>query len=210
MTEDELIREIQLKKQLSELDGSPVPEYDSSESMTAEELRSDNRFLIEQLKEALEENRRLKEDISEIKQDLKESNRRADEEAAGRKRLFDKLEKFMDDQKSASDKYKVLERKYETLQGRYDFPVQPITVEARLVAISIAVRRMRESMMAVTILTELNSLCLQGHLALWKSLQMTPMSRLEINSKVNLGKDQSSRLAIMVLTEPVPSIIRRR
>ena len=72
--------------------------------MTAEELRSDNRFLIDQLKEALEENRRLKEDISEIKQDLKESNRRADEEAAGRKRLFDKLEKFMDDQKSASDK----------------------------------------------------------------------------------------------------------
>ena len=59
--------------------------------MTAEELRSDNRFLIDQLKEALEENRRLKEDISEIKQDLKESNRRADEEAAGRKRLFDKL-----------------------------------------------------------------------------------------------------------------------
>ena len=120
MTEDELIREIQLKKQLSELDGSPVPEYDSSESMTAEELRSDNRFLIDQLKEALEENRRLKEDISEIKQDLKESNRRADEEAAGRKRLFDKLEKFMDDQKSASDKYRELERKYETLQGRYD------------------------------------------------------------------------------------------
>ena len=120
MTEDELIREIQLKKQLSELDGSPVPEYDSSESMTAEELRSDNRFLIEQLKEALEENRRLKEDISEIKQDLKESNRRADEEAAGRKRLFDKLEKFMDEQKSESDKYKELERKFETLQGRYD------------------------------------------------------------------------------------------
>ena len=120
MTEDELIREIQLKKQLSELDGSPVPGYDSSESMTAEELRSDNRFLIEQLKEALEENRRLKEDISEIKQDLKESNRRADEEAAGRKRLFDKLEKFMDEQKSESDKYKELERKFETLQGRYD------------------------------------------------------------------------------------------
>ena len=88
--------------------------------MTAEELRSDNRFLIDLLKEALEENRRLKEDISEIKQALKESNRRADEEAAGRKRLFDKLEKFMDDQKSASDKYRELERKYETLQGRYD------------------------------------------------------------------------------------------
>ena len=120
MTEDELIREIQLKKQLSELDGSPAPEYDSSENMTAEELRADNRFLIEQLKETLEENRRLKEDISEIKQELKEANRRADEESAGRKRLFDKLEKFMDGQKSNSDKYKELERKYETLQGRYD------------------------------------------------------------------------------------------
>ena len=35
--------------------------------MTAEELRSENRFLIEQIKETLEENRRLKEDISEIK-----------------------------------------------------------------------------------------------------------------------------------------------
>ena len=88
--------------------------------MTAEELRSDNHFLIEQLKEVLEENRRLKEDISEIKQDLKESNRRADKEATGRKRLFDKLEIFMDEEKSARDKYRELERKYETLQGRYD------------------------------------------------------------------------------------------
>jgi len=115
MTEDELIREIQLKKQLSELDGSSVPEYDSSESMTAEELRSDNRFLIEQLKEAREENRKLKEDISEIKQDLKEANRRADEEQAERKKLFDRLVKFMDDQKSADDDKKKLEREIETL-----------------------------------------------------------------------------------------------
>ena len=120
MTEDELIREIRLKQQLSELDGSSVPEYDPSENMSEEELRRDNRFLIEQLKEALEENRRLKEDISEIKRDLKDANRRADEELAGRKRMFDKLEKFMDDQKSDSEKYKELERKYETLQGRYD------------------------------------------------------------------------------------------
>lgn len=88
--------------------------------MTAEELRADNRFLIEQLKETLEENRRLKEDISEIKQELKEANRRAEEEAAGRKCLFDKLEKFMDSQKSNIDKYNDLERKYETLQGRYN------------------------------------------------------------------------------------------
>ena len=118
MTEDELIREIQLKKQLSELDGSPVPEYDSSESMTAEELRSDNRFLIEQLKEALGENKRLQESLSEIREDLKESNRRADEEAAGRKRLFDKLERFMDEQKSASDEVEKLKRKLETAENR--------------------------------------------------------------------------------------------
>ena len=118
MTGDELIREIELKKQLSELDGSSVSDYDSSESMTEEELRSDNRFLIEQLKEAREENRKLKEDISEIKQDLKEANRRADEEQAERKKLFDRLVKFMDDQKSADDDKKKLEREIETLKNR--------------------------------------------------------------------------------------------
>ena len=91
-----------------------------SESMTAEELRNDNRFLIEQLQEAREENRRLREDLSEIRQDLKAANRRADEEAAGRKRLFDKLERFIDDQKSGDDKLKALERKYKTLQDRYE------------------------------------------------------------------------------------------
>ena len=115
MTGDELIREIELKKHLSELDGSSVSDYDSSESMTEEELRSDNRFLIEQLKEAREENRQLKEDISEIKQDLKEANRRADEEQAERKKLFDRLVKFMDDQKSADDDKKKLEREIETV-----------------------------------------------------------------------------------------------
>jgi chromosome segregation ATPase len=118
MAGDELIREIELKKHLSELDGSSVSDYDSSESMTEEELRSDNRFLIEQLKEAREENRKLKEDISEIKQDLKEANRRADEEQAERKKLFDRLVKFMDDQKSADDDKKKLEREIETLKNR--------------------------------------------------------------------------------------------
>ena len=118
MTGDELIREIQLKKLLSELDGSSVPEYDSSESMTAEELRSDNRFLIEQLKEALEENRRLNEATSEIRQDLKDANRRADEESAERKKVFDRLEKFMDDQKAAYDDKVKLEREIETLKNR--------------------------------------------------------------------------------------------
>lgn len=86
--------------------------------MTAEELRSDNRFLIEQLKEALEENRRLNEAISEIRQDLKDANRRADEESAERKKVFDRLEKFMDDQKAAYDDKVKLEREIETLKNR--------------------------------------------------------------------------------------------
>ena len=86
--------------------------------MTAEELRRDNRFLIEQLLEAQKENKQLREDIAEVKAELKLANRRADEEAAGRKRLFDKLERFMDEQKSDSDELKSLQRKYETLQGR--------------------------------------------------------------------------------------------
>jgi hypothetical protein len=86
--------------------------------MTAEELRSDNRFLIEQLKGALEENRRLNEAISEIRQDLKDANRRADEESAERKKVFDRLEKFMDDQKAAYDDKVKLEREIETLKNR--------------------------------------------------------------------------------------------
>ena len=118
MTEDGLIREIQLKRQLSELDGSSVSDYDSSDSMTAEELRRDNRFLIEQLLEAQKENKQLREDMAEIKAELKLANRRADEEAAGRKRLFDKLERFMDEQKSAADEVEKLKRKLETAENR--------------------------------------------------------------------------------------------
>ena len=94
--------------------------------MTVEELRADNRFLIEQLKETLEENRRLKEDISEIKQELKDANRRADEESAGRKRLFKKLEKFMDSQKSDDDEKKKLLRKIETLENRLKMASQAL------------------------------------------------------------------------------------
>lgn len=86
--------------------------------MTAEELRLDNRFLIEQLMEAQNENRQLREEISEIKNDVKAANRRADEEAAGRKRLFDKLERFMDEQKSAADEVERLKRKLETAENR--------------------------------------------------------------------------------------------
>ena len=121
MTEDELIREIQLKQQLSELDGSQVSEYDPSDGMeTVEELKKYVRFLYASLQEKDRENLQMKKDMAEIKDNLKSANRRADEEAASRKRLFDKLERFMDEQKSESDKYKELERKFETLQGRYD------------------------------------------------------------------------------------------
>ena len=121
MTEDELVREIQLKQHLSELDGSPVPEYDPSEGMeTVEELKRYVRFLYASLQEKDKEILKMRDDMAEIKEGQKAANRRADEEAAGRKRLFEKLEKFMDDQKSEADKYKELERKYKTLQDRYD------------------------------------------------------------------------------------------
>ena len=119
MTEDELIREIQLKNQLSELDGSSVPEYDPSDGMeTVEELKKYVRFLYASLQEKDKRILQMERDMSEIKADLKESNRRADDEAAGRKRLFEKLEKFMDDQKSDDDEKKKLRRRIETLENR--------------------------------------------------------------------------------------------
>ena len=119
MTEDELIREIQLKHQLSELDGSSVPEYDPSDGMeTVEELKKYVRFLYGSLQEKDRENIQIRKEMSEIKEELKAANRRADEEAAGRKRLFEKLEKFMDDQKSDDDEKKRLLRKIETLENR--------------------------------------------------------------------------------------------
>ena len=76
MAKDELIREIQLKRQLSELDGSPVPEYDPSEGMeTVEELKRYVRFLYSSLQEKDRENRQVRD---EIKAELKAANRRAD------------------------------------------------------------------------------------------------------------------------------------
>ena len=119
MTEDELIREIQLKHQLSELDGSRVSEYDPSDGMeTVEELKQYVRFLYSSLQEKDRENLQMKKDMSEIKEELRAANRRADEEAAGRKRLFDKLERFMDEQKSAADEVEKLKRKLETAENR--------------------------------------------------------------------------------------------
>ena len=61
MTEDELIREIQLKQQLSELDGSQVSEYDPSDGMeTVEELKKYVRFLYASLQEKDRENLQMK------------------------------------------------------------------------------------------------------------------------------------------------------
>lgn len=114
-----MIREIQLKHQLSELDGTPVPEYDPSDGMeTVEELKKYVRFLYGSLQDKDRENLQIRKEMSEIKEELKTANRRADEEAAGRKRLFEKLEKFMDDQKSKDDENRKLLRKIETLENR--------------------------------------------------------------------------------------------
>lgn len=90
------------------------------EMETVEELKKYVRFLYKLNQDKDKRILRMESDMSEIKNDLKEANRRADEEAASRQRLFDKLEEFMDGKKSESDKFKELERKYETLQGRYD------------------------------------------------------------------------------------------
>ncbi len=87
---------------------------------TVEELKKYVRFLYASLQVKDAENLQIKKDMSEIKDQLKAANRRAEEEAANRQRLFDKLEKYMEDNKSESDKFKELERKYETLQGRCD------------------------------------------------------------------------------------------
>ena len=65
MTEDELIREIQLKNQLSELDGSPVPEYDPSDGMdTVEELKRYIRFLYASLQDKDKENSQMRKDMA--------------------------------------------------------------------------------------------------------------------------------------------------
>ena len=108
MAKDELIREIQLKRQLSELDGSPVPEYDPSDGMeSVEELKRFVRFLYSSLQEKDRENQQVRSEMAEIKAELKEAKRRADSEAESRQRLFDKLERFMDSQKDADDEKRI-------------------------------------------------------------------------------------------------------
>lgn len=85
---------------------------------TVEELKKYVRYLYASLQEKDKENLQIRKEMSEIKEELKAANRRADEEAAGRKRLFDKLEKFMDSQKSDDDEMKKLLRKIENLENR--------------------------------------------------------------------------------------------
>lgn len=120
MTEDELIREIQLKRQLSELDGKPAPGYDPSDGMeTVDELKGYVRFLFATVQEKDQEISHLKNDLSEIKNELKAANRRADEEAETRRKLFERLERFMDDQKSSDEERRRLLRKVETLENRF-------------------------------------------------------------------------------------------
>ena len=119
MTEDDLIRDIQLKQQLSELDGSRVSEYDPSDGMeTVEELKQYVRFLYASLQEKDRENLQMKNDMSEIKEELRAANRRADEESTERKRLYDMLERFMDEQKSAADEIEKKKRKEPLLRKR--------------------------------------------------------------------------------------------
>ena len=94
--------------------------------MTVEELKKYVRFLYELNQEKDKRILRLESDMSEIKEELKAAIRRADEEAAGRKRLFEKLEDFMDAQKSADDEKKKLFRKIETLENRLSLANQAL------------------------------------------------------------------------------------
>ena len=127
MTEDELIREIQLKRQLSELDGKPAPGYDPSDGMeTVDELKGYVRFLFATVQEKDQEISHLKNDLSEIKNELKAANRRANEEAETRRKLFERLERFMDDQKSSDEERRRLLRKVETLENRLSLANQAL------------------------------------------------------------------------------------
>ena len=85
---------------------------------TVEELRDYVRYLYGLLQEKNEELSQMKSDVSEMKEELKAANRRADEEKAERMKLFGRLESFMDEQKSAAEEVRVLKRKLETAENR--------------------------------------------------------------------------------------------
>lgn len=87
-------------------------------NMTVDELKRYVRFLYASIREKDQENLLLRKDLSEIKEELKAANRRADAEADGRRKLFERLERFMDGQKSSDEERKRLLRKIETLENR--------------------------------------------------------------------------------------------
>jgi hypothetical protein len=85
---------------------------------TVEELKKYVKFLYELNQEKDKEILQMEKDMSEIKEELRAANRRADEETAGRKRLYDMLERFMDEQKSTSDEIEKWKRKVEIAENR--------------------------------------------------------------------------------------------
>lgn len=85
---------------------------------SVEDLKKYIRFLYELNQEKDKRILQMESDMSDIKAELKEANRRADEEAIERKKVFDRLERFMDEQKAAADEVKVLKRKLETAENR--------------------------------------------------------------------------------------------
>ena len=93
---------------------------------TIDELKGYVRFLFATVQEKDQEISHLKNDLSEIKDELKAANRRSDEEAEARKKLFERLERFMDDQKSSDEEKQRLLRKVETLENRLSLANQAL------------------------------------------------------------------------------------
>ena len=85
---------------------------------TVEELKKYARFLYELNQKKDREILQMEKDMSEIKEELRAANRRADEESTERKRLYDMLERFMDEQKSAADEIEKKKRKEPLLRKR--------------------------------------------------------------------------------------------
>lgn len=93
---------------------------------TVDELKGYVRFLFATVQEKDQEISHLKNDLSEIKNELKAANRRADEEAETRRKLFERFERFMDNQKSSDEERRRLLRKVETLENRLSLANQAL------------------------------------------------------------------------------------
>ncbi len=114
---------------------------------TVEEFKKYISFLYTSLQEKDAENLQIKKDMSEIKDQLKSANQRAEEETAKRLYLFDKLEKYMDDNKSENASLWSLNANLKRFKDGMSCCAQLIMAVVRLVVASIAVRKMRTSMM---------------------------------------------------------------